>query len=227
MQQLASAKRSKLRTETSSTTPFFPSNQISENFPVAGECITPCPLKPLARKTRERRPPAQDAMVVGRHLIESGPCALGIDCKILKYRHAIGGVDENFFDKRWLKVSLEARCFFRIVPGQKEPAPFRTKVKPVLISMTMGDVCGKSVHGSDGTSILRNGSTGRSTPASFATWADHAPAALTTVRVATCPRPVSTPLMPWPSLLIPVTSVFFHNVVPRSAAQAMKPVITL
>ncbi len=49
---LPRAKRSRLRTETSSTTLVFPVKIKSARIlPVAGECITPCPLKPLARKS--------------------------------------------------------------------------------------------------------------------------------------------------------------------------------
>ena len=64
-------------------------------------------------------------------------------------------------------------------------------------------------------------------PTNLAICADHAPAAFTTLRVETGPRVVSTLKAFWPFLLIPVTSVFFYSVAPCSAAEAMKPFITL
>src|SRR5262249_61817228 len=45
------AKRSMLSTEASSTMAVLPCSMRSETIlPVAGACITPCPLKPLARQ---------------------------------------------------------------------------------------------------------------------------------------------------------------------------------
>ena len=47
------------------------------------------------------------------------------------------------------------------------------------------------------------------------------------VRVATGSRVVSTMNTPCRSVAMPVTSVFFHSVAPCSAAEAMKPFMTL
>src|SRR5216684_2907412 len=54
----------------------------------------------------------QDAMMIGRHLIEPGPGALGINGKILKGGHSISGMHENFLDERRFEVSLIPRRFF-------------------------------------------------------------------------------------------------------------------
>src|SRR6266481_5985639 len=72
---------------------------------------------------------AKHAVMIGRHLIESSPRALGIDWKILKCRHAVRGMDQYFFNKRWLELSFVAGPFLRIVPGQQEASPFRTEVE--------------------------------------------------------------------------------------------------
>ena len=43
---------------------------------------------------------------------------------------AVGGVGEDFFDKRVFEACLEAGCLFRIVPGQQKATALRTEVKP-------------------------------------------------------------------------------------------------
>src|SRR5262249_21709669 len=93
--------------------------------------------------------------------------------------------------------------------------------------MIIGALRGKPSYGSVGTNILRNGVTGRSTPASLATPAAQAPAAFTTVLVATSPRVVLIPATFSPAFSIAVTSAERQISAPCSAAQAVKPVMAL
>src|SRR6478609_8424222 len=71
----------------------------------------------------------KNAVVVGSHFIESGPCALGIDGKILKHRHTVSCMNENFLDERRFKVCLVARCLCGIIPSQQKAAAFRTEME--------------------------------------------------------------------------------------------------
>src|SRR5579859_8073780 len=66
----------------------------------------------------------KNAMMIGRHLIQSRPCALGIDRQILKGRYPVGSVHQNLLNKRRLEVRLVARRFFRIVPRQQKATAF-------------------------------------------------------------------------------------------------------
>src|SRR6476646_6042229 len=71
----------------------------------------------------------KDAMMVGRHLIEPGPGAFGIDRKVLKGSHSIGGVHQDFFDERRFELCLVPGRFFRIVPCKQKATAFRTEMK--------------------------------------------------------------------------------------------------
>src|SRR5208283_1233474 len=74
---------------------------------------------------------AEDAMVVGRHLVEPGPRAFGIDRDILEAGHAVSGADENLLDERRLEVSLVAGGFVGVVPRQEESEAFGSEVEAV------------------------------------------------------------------------------------------------
>src|SRR5215831_2785538 len=72
---------------------------------------------------------AKNAVMIGRHLIQSRPGAFGIDWKILKGWDAVGGVHQDLLDKRRFEVSLITRRFLGIVPCQQKAAAFRTEVE--------------------------------------------------------------------------------------------------
>src|SRR5581483_4764519 len=63
---------------------------------------------------------AEDAVMVGRDLVESGPCALRIYSKVLEHRHAIGGARQDLLDEPRLEIGLETGRFLWIVPRQKK-----------------------------------------------------------------------------------------------------------
>jgi hypothetical protein len=63
--------------------------------PVEGECITPWPLKPLAKYS----PRTCATAMIGNdrgHFVKPGPGAFGIHFDILQARHAIHGAGKNF-----------------------------------------------------------------------------------------------------------------------------------
>src|SRR5260370_32598468 len=72
---------------------------------------------------------AEDRVMIGRHLVKSGPRALRVHFGLLQTGHAIHAASENFLDERWIELGLEPRRFLRIVPGQQQPQPFRAEME--------------------------------------------------------------------------------------------------
>ena len=107
-------------------------DQVGQHFPgrrsvhhaVAAESVG-------AEKTLPSLDRPDDAVMVGRHLVQSGPGALGIDRQILEAGHAIGGARQNLLDERRLEVGVEARRLLGIVPRQQEAEALRAEVKAV------------------------------------------------------------------------------------------------
>ncbi len=96
---------------------------------------------------------AKDAVVVGRHFVESRPRALGIDGDVFEAGHTVGGALQNFLDECRLEVGLVAGSFFGIVPRQQEAEAFGTEVKSVGHVDDHGDFVGDAVEGFGGDEL--------------------------------------------------------------------------
>src|SRR5215472_14559741 len=92
----------------------------------------PMPTEAIGqKKTTDLRHRSENRMVIGRHLVKPSPGPLGIDREVFENRYPICGARQDFFYKRRLEVGLEARCFVRIIPSQKESQRLRPAVKSV------------------------------------------------------------------------------------------------
>src|SRR5215472_8135549 len=74
---------------------------------------------------------SQDGVVIGRHLVQSGPPSLRVDGEIFKHRDAISGEGQDFLDEGWLEIGVVTAGLLRIVPGKEKATAFRAEVKAV------------------------------------------------------------------------------------------------
>src|SRR5947207_2421519 len=59
---------------------------------------------------------AENGVMVGRHLIESRPRALGIHRQVFKSGNTVSSASEDLLNERVLKCGLESGRFLRIIP---------------------------------------------------------------------------------------------------------------
>src|SRR5258708_34417497 len=69
--------------------------------------------------------------MIGSHLVQTCPCAFGIDCEVLKHWDPVGGASQNLFNEVGIEISFVSQCFFRIVPRQQKCQAFGSKVKAI------------------------------------------------------------------------------------------------
>src|SRR6266404_2256273 len=72
---------------------------------------------------------SDDGVMIGSHLVESGPGTPGIYFSFSQTRHTHRGMRQDLFHEGWVEFSFEARGLFRIVPRQQNSLPFSPKVK--------------------------------------------------------------------------------------------------
>src|SRR5258706_15353484 len=72
---------------------------------------------------------ADDRMMIGCHLVESGPGATWVHFSFSQAWDTRRCAGQNLFHERRIKISLEADSLFRIVPCQQNSLPFAAKVK--------------------------------------------------------------------------------------------------
>ena len=65
---------------------------------------------------------SEDRVVVGRHFVEAGPGALGVDLGLLQAGEAVDTAGEDLFDEGAVEIELEAGGLFGVVPGEQESA---------------------------------------------------------------------------------------------------------
>src|SRR4051812_12596642 len=84
------------------------------------------------KKSRHFGNRSKDGVVVGGHLVKSGPTALRINGKILEARHAVSGARQHLFDECGIEVGVVSRSVLLwIVPRQQESKRFRPEVETV------------------------------------------------------------------------------------------------
>src|SRR5258706_13893796 len=72
---------------------------------------------------------SDDGVMIGSHLVESGPGTPGIYFSFSQTRHTHRGMGQDLFHEGWVEFSFEARGLFGIVPRQQNSLSFSPKVK--------------------------------------------------------------------------------------------------
>src|SRR5258705_8556784 len=105
-------------------------NQVGSDAPRSGGVHHAVPTKSVNKiQARNLGCGTNDGVMVGCHLIKAGPGAARIYFGFRQTRYAIGGAGQNLFHKARIKLSLESRSLFRVVPRQQNSFALATEMK--------------------------------------------------------------------------------------------------
>ena len=107
---------------------FFSQDQLGHDFPTAGLCWKPWPLKPLARKNPLKSWNfSQYGMVIRRDLIRPGPAPVNL--RLLHNGHPVHGVPGHLHHGLIIHIQVKRRGIV-LGPGNQKPAPSLRKYQP-------------------------------------------------------------------------------------------------